>query len=151
MTKGKEYYSNMSAEMRSWKSTLNSLDKKIKRLEHKLAPYLEEHFEGRIYINSMQTKINSFNKLKEDYKTLKSNRPEPKKSTAPKLRGKIVKSYTEDELLIRYTKLSKDNKILVLHNALENMSSYNGRTKITCIFMGMGYELNEETDKWEKR
>ena len=135
MSRYKGYYNNLSIEMKSWRSTLGSLDKKIKRLEHKLAPDLVGDFKGRIYINSIQVKINNLNKLKKDYEILKNSRPEPKKSTAPKVRGKIVKYYTSNELLIKYNKLSKDSKISVLHNALENMRIYSGRTKITCIYM----------------
>jgi hypothetical protein len=61
------------------------------------------------------------------------------------------KYYTSDHISDQYDKLTQDQKISVLHEAIDIMQQYNGRTRFTCIGMAMGYENYEgESTTWTK-
>lgn len=50
------------------------------------------------------------------------------------------KFYTHAYIMEKYAKLSKNEKIDVLYEAIDIMHQYNGRSRFTCIAMAMGYE-----------
>jgi len=52
------------------------------------------------------------------------------------------RSYTASEIRDKYQKLTKNDKIGVLHSALDYMQSYNGRSKLNCIALAMGYDTD---------
>lgn len=52
------------------------------------------------------------------------------------------KIYQSDDIDEMFSRLSKSKKIAVLMSALSHMQSYNGRSKIGCIALAMGYESN---------
>lgn len=51
-----------------------------------------------------------------------------------------TKYYSSEHIENEFQKLSKVNKIDVLLDALDYMQEYNGRTKLLCIAMAMGYD-----------
>ena len=53
------------------------------------------------------------------------------------------KYYTSEQISNEFEKLTKDEKIRVLYNAIDYMQSYNGRSKFLCIAMAMGYDNYE--------
>lgn len=53
---------------------------------------------------------------------------------------KKPKYYTAQEVSDKFQKLTKDEKINVLYEAIDYMQSYNGRSKMTCIALAMGYD-----------
>lgn len=50
------------------------------------------------------------------------------------------KEYQSQDINDMFQKLSGPKKIIVLIQALSFMEQYNGRSKIACIAMSMGYE-----------
>lgn len=56
---------------------------------------------------------------------------------------KKEKYYTSEQISNEFEKLTKDEKIRVLYNAIDYMQSYNGRSKSLCIAMAMGYDNYE--------
>lgn len=50
------------------------------------------------------------------------------------------KYYNEDDIRMEFNKRAKYEKIAILFNALDLMEQFNGRTKIYCIAVAMGYE-----------
>lgn len=64
---------------------------------------------------------------------------------------------TADQLQKKWSKLTKDEKIETLYEALDFMNQYNGRTRFQCIAMAMGYEIDyvdngdREEEVWIKR
>lgn len=64
---------------------------------------------------------------------------------------KAEKNYTSDQILKEFNKLTKDKTIDVLFDALDCMQQYNGRSKMLCVAMAMGYENYEgESDTYTK-
>ena len=61
-------------------------------------------------------------------------------------KGIGVKLYTADQIQKAFSKLNRLQKIETLFEALDYMSQYNGRTKITCIALAMGYDNTEGSD-----
>lgn len=57
------------------------------------------------------------------------------------------KFYTQQEIVGKFDRLSKDKKISILHSAIDYMAQYNGRSRILCIAMAMGYDNNEGDSK----
>ena len=57
-----------------------------------------------------------------------------------------VKHYTSDQIQKAFDKLNRLQKMETLFEALDYMSQYNGRTKITCIALAMGYDNTEGED-----
>ena len=57
-----------------------------------------------------------------------------------------LKFYTSTEVLKEFSKLNRVKKNETLLEALDYMSQYNGRSKITCIALAMGYENSEGSD-----
>lgn len=51
-----------------------------------------------------------------------------------------TKFYSYSHIQKEYTKMTKDDKISTLLEALNFMQSYNGRSRFLCIAMAMGYE-----------
>lgn len=49
-------------------------------------------------------------------------------------------SYTE--MQEKFAKLSWKNQVLILHGALDYMQQYNGRTRLECIALAMGYVMD---------
>ena len=61
-----------------------------------------------------------------------------------------TKYYTADQIREKFEKMPKDLKIKVLYEAIDIMQQYNGRSRVLCIAMAMGYENFEgETDTYE--
>jgi hypothetical protein len=56
------------------------------------------------------------------------------------------KHYTSDQISKEFSKLNRLGKIETLFEALDYMSQYNGRSKIKCIALAMGYENIEGAD-----
>ncbi len=54
-----------------------------------------------------------------------------------------TKYYTREQISKEFDKLSKDKKIQVLYEAIDNMQTYNGRSRFLCIAMAMGYDNDE--------
>lgn len=54
-----------------------------------------------------------------------------------------MKNYNGDQVLEKFNSLTKDEKINVLDSAIDYMQSYNGRSKLTCIALAMGFENTE--------
>lgn len=53
------------------------------------------------------------------------------------------KYYTSEHINTQFSKLTKDEKIIILYDALCIMESNNGHTKIMCIAIAMGYDKGE--------
>lgn len=51
-----------------------------------------------------------------------------------------TKFYSYSHIQKEYAKMTKDQKISTLLEALNFMQSYNGRSRFLCIAMAMGYE-----------
>jgi hypothetical protein len=58
----------------------------------------------------------------------------------------MEKTYTSDDIRSQYNKLSAPKQVQILYSALDYMQSYNGRSKILCIALAMGYENTEGGD-----
>jgi hypothetical protein len=56
------------------------------------------------------------------------------------------KFYTTNQILTKYEKLSLKKKIEVLDEALDYMQQYNGRSKLKCIALAIGYDNYEGED-----
>lgn len=52
----------------------------------------------------------------------------------------IDKKYTIEEILDKFQKMTKNDKISILSTSIDYALSYNGRSKETCIALAMGYE-----------
>jgi len=57
-----------------------------------------------------------------------------------------MKKYTKEQLVKKFDKMTKDDKIEALCYAIDFMQQYNGRTKWECVFRSMGYIFTEEGD-----
>jgi len=55
----------------------------------------------------------------------------------------MERQYTSDDIRRQYEKLSSRKKVEILYEAIDYMQSYNGRSKILCIALAMGYENTE--------
>ena len=53
------------------------------------------------------------------------------------------KYYTSEHINTQFSKLTKDEKIIVLYDALCIMQSHNGRTTFMCIAIALGYDNHE--------
>lgn len=63
-----------------------------------------------------------------------------------------IKYYTSGHIHHEYNSLSPSHRIDTLWEALDYMQAYNGRSKILCIAMALGYDNNEgEDDTYFKR
>lgn len=58
-----------------------------------------------------------------------------------------TKYLTSSEINEKFNSLTKDKRIEVLLEALDYMKSYNGRSKILCIALAMGYDNYEGDNK----
>lgn len=58
-----------------------------------------------------------------------------------------TKYFTSEEINKKFNSLTKDKRIEVLLEALDNMQSYNGRSKTLCIALAMGYDNYEGDNK----
>lgn len=58
-----------------------------------------------------------------------------------------MKFYTSEQVQEKYNKLTKDEKIEVLYEALNYMQQYNGRTRFLCIAIAMGFDNDEGDNK----
>jgi hypothetical protein len=66
----------------------------------------------------------------------------------PKPQIPVIKTYNTFDLLEKFQCLPPLKKLAVMSNALDYMSQFNGRSRTTCLIMGMGYlwmDVNEET------
>lgn len=61
--------------------------------------------------------------------------------------SKSTKYFTSSEINEKFHSLTKNKRIEVLLEALDYMQSYNGRSKILCIALAMGYDNYEGDDK----
>lgn len=60
-------------------------------------------------------------------------------------------AYTSQELYEKYVKLPSAQKVNILFRALDYMEQFNGRSKIDCIILAMGYVLRPgEDDSYRK-
>jgi hypothetical protein len=50
--------------------------------------------------------------------------------------------YTSADINTKFHKLTASEQVAILHEALEIMQSYNGRSKLVCVAMAMGYEYD---------
>lgn len=55
----------------------------------------------------------------------------------------LEKHYTHDQIAKEFSKLTQVKQIETLYEALDYMQQYNGRTKMLCIAMALGYENYE--------
>ena len=63
-----------------------------------------------------------------------------------------TKYYTNTHINRQYNDLNPQQKIELLWEALDYMQAYNGRSKILCVAMALGYDNDEgETDTYFKR
>jgi hypothetical protein len=51
--------------------------------------------------------------------------------------------YTESQIIDEFNELNCEGKINILYDAIDYMQRYNGRSKIICIAMAMGYDNHE--------
>ena len=58
-----------------------------------------------------------------------------------------TKYYTSEEISKKYAALSLKEKNKILYEAIDNMQSYNGRSRFLCIAMAMGFDNYEGDDK----
>lgn len=58
-----------------------------------------------------------------------------------------TKYYTSEQISNEFEKLTKDEKISVLYNAISYMQNYSGRSRFLCIAMAMGYDNYEGDNK----
>lgn len=58
-----------------------------------------------------------------------------------------TKYLTSEEINKKFHSLTKNKRIGVLLEALDYMQSYNGRSKILCIALAMGYDNTEGDNK----
>jgi len=56
------------------------------------------------------------------------------------------KMYTSAEISKAFSKLTKIQKIETLFEAIDYMQQYNGRTRIKCIALAMGFENTSGED-----
>ena len=62
------------------------------------------------------------------------------------------KYYTSEQISNKFEKLTKDEKISVLYNAISYMQNYSGRSRFLCIATAMGYDNYEgKSDTYTKR
>ena len=62
-----------------------------------------------------------------------------------------MKQYNLEDLMDKFQKLTKQEKINALELAIGYMQQYNGRTQDTCIALGMGYKhVSNSIDLWTK-
>lgn len=54
-----------------------------------------------------------------------------------------VKYYSQGDIEAEYGRLTKDEREKILWSALDYMQQYNGRTKIKCVAMALGYDNSE--------
>jgi hypothetical protein len=59
----------------------------------------------------------------------------------------MKKYYTSEQILDKFYKLSSDEQAEIFWDALNNMQQYNGRTKVLCIALAMGYDNTEGDNK----
>lgn len=57
------------------------------------------------------------------------------------------KYLTSEEINKKFQSLTKNKRIGVLLEALDYMQSYNGRSKILCIALAMGYDNSQGDNK----
>lgn len=50
------------------------------------------------------------------------------------------KYYTTEDIIKKYNALSLKAKNTVLYDAIDYMQSYNGRSRLLCIALAMGYD-----------
>ena len=55
----------------------------------------------------------------------------------------LEKYYTHNQIAKEFSKLTQVKQIETLYEALDYMQQYNGRTKMLCIAMALGYENHE--------
>jgi hypothetical protein len=58
-----------------------------------------------------------------------------------------TKYFTSEEINKKFHSLTKDKRIGVLLEAIDYMQSYNGRSKILCIALAMGYDNYQGDNK----
>lgn len=58
--------------------------------------------------------------------------------------------YTQIQMIEKFEKLTKQEKIVVLFEAISIMQQYNGRGRWDCIFIAMGYECIS-SNNWKKQ
>jgi hypothetical protein len=152
MSKYKEYYANMSFEMKAWRSKRSCLKRSIRILKDKLAPFLIGHFEGRTYVGTTLLNINKLKALEDQLEYLKANRPEVKYIPEKKEKVRKIRIYTwtYDQLLDKFEKLSGSKKASVLETALYYMQKGTSNQKYICIFMAMGYKTIDNNEIWVK-
>tara|TARA_R110000782_G_scaffold9407_2_gene30312 strand:- start:3018 stop:3218 length:201 start_codon:yes stop_codon:yes gene_type:complete len=64
---------------------------------------------------------------------------------------KIEKHYNQEDLLSQFYEFKYKKQSIILYDAIDYMQQYNGRTRLTCIFMAMGYKNYEgENNTWTK-
>lgn len=51
-----------------------------------------------------------------------------------------IKYYTDKDVSKVFSKLTKDEKINILYEAIDITQQYNGRSRFLCIAMALGYE-----------
>jgi len=62
------------------------------------------------------------------------------------------KTYTSQDFVDKYNALKCKEKTKVLYDALDYMQEYNGRSKLDCVILAMGYKVhNEDEDTYTKR
>jgi len=58
-----------------------------------------------------------------------------------------IKYFDSSHIFKEYNKLSSSHKINILWEALDYMQQYNGRSKILCLAMALGYNNTEGENK----
>lgn len=59
------------------------------------------------------------------------------------------KTFTRDEMILKFESLSYRSKTNILWYALDLMQQYNGRSKYECVFMVMNYQ-EDDNGMWHK-
>lgn len=63
-----------------------------------------------------------------------------------------TKYFTSAEINVEFNNKTPEQRESILYQALDYMQAYNGRTKLKCIAMAMGYDNTEGLDNtWFKR
>lgn len=60
-----------------------------------------------------------------------------------------MKARTQEGIIQEFSNLPYKKQVVIMWGALDHMEQFNGRTKLDCVCLSMGYTPNNES-KWEE-
>ena len=67
-----------------------------------------------------------------------------------KLNNIMKEQLTTEQIRNKYLKLPLKTKVIILSEAIDYMQSYNGRSKIMCVALAMGYDTDGDGNYYLK-